>query len=133
MTEHDLDLLCEDWAHWCRTRKYFAPPVPANILAKMQPRSSAAREPDGPMSADIAYFNMALQRIAEDCPESAACFSLFYYYRAKNIKALAADLGISRKTFYNRMHAFARLALKWAPAVKRVHLEHSKIEEMIAD
>lgn len=126
MDDQQLNAYCYDWAHWAKTRRYFAPPVPANILAKMQPRDRAPREVDGPMDPDLCFFNMSVSRVAEDDPNGAACFSLFYYHQARNIKWLAAEMGISRKTFYNRMHAFGRLALKWMPTVKRVHLESMK-------
>ena len=125
MDDKTLDAYCEDWAHWARTRKYFAPPVPPNILATLQPRRGRTREPDGPMDADLAFFNMALHRIAEDQPDWGACFSLYYFHRAANVKAIAAKMEITPKTFYNRAHAFAKLAMKWSPVVKRAHLAMS--------
>ena len=124
MNDQELDLHCQNWAHWARTRKYFAPPeLPQNILARMQPQRVAPREPDGPLDAELSFFNMAIQRLAEDNEPAALCFWLYYYHRATNIKVIAAEMGISRKTFYNRVHAFGRLALKWAATIKRVHLD----------
>ncbi len=126
MDDQELDARCQDWAHWARTRKYFAPPeLPPNILARMQPQRVAPREPDGPMDAELSFFNMAIQRLQEDNPNGAMCFWLYYYHKASDIKVIAAEMGISRKTFYNRVHAFGRLALKWASTIKRAHLELS--------
>jgi hypothetical protein len=77
------------------------------------------------MDADLAFFNIALHRIAEDQPDWGACFSLYYFHRAANVKVIAAAMKITPKTFYNRAHAFAQLAMKWSPVVKRAHLEMS--------
>lgn len=83
------------------------------------------------MDSDISFFNMSLQKVAEDDPEGGMCFALFYFHHARNIKALAYDMGIGRRTFYDRMHRFARLALKWTPTIKKVHLAAvSKVEDM---
>jgi hypothetical protein len=131
MTDQELGAYCQEWAFWARTRRYLAPPVPPSIMAKLQVTDRGDWEPDGPMSADLSFFNMALHRIADDDPEGGACFALFYFHRAKNIKALAYDLGIGRQTFYDRMHRFARLAMKWTPTIKKVHLAAvSPVEDM---
>ncbi len=129
MTNQELDAHCEQWAHWCRTRKYFAPPVPQNILAQMQPRRRATREPDGPMDADLAYFNMAVHGLAEEDKEGAVVFSLYYFHAFRPVKAMAAALGIGRQTFYDRLHRFAGRALRMSSSIKRVHLEHARQPE----
>ena len=130
MTDQELTAYCIMWAHWCRTRKYFAPPVPPNILAQLQPRDRAAREPDGPMDADMSYFNMAVHSLAEESPEEALCFTLYHYHGFRPVKAMAAALGIGTRTFYDRMERFARRALKAAATIKRVHLEHMREPEL---
>lgn len=127
MTNQELDAHCEQWAHWCRTRKYFAPPVPQNILAQMQPRRRATREPDGPMDADLAYFNMAVHGLAEEEPDAAMCFSLYYFHGFRPVKAMAAALGIGTRTFYDRMHRFAGRAQRLSGSIKRVHLEQTAV------
>lgn len=133
MTDQELHTHCMQWGYWCRTRKYFAPPVPTNILAQMQPRTRAPREPDGPMDPEMAYFNMAIQGLAEDEPAEAICFSLFYFHGFRPVKAMAAALGIGTRTFYDRVNRFGRRAHKLAATIKRVHLEHTKPEVACVD
>lgn len=134
MNTQELDAMCEDWAYWCRTRKYFAPPVPQNILAQMQPRTRAPREPDGPMSPDLSYLNMAIHGLADEDPEAAVCFSLYYFHEIKPVKTAAAALGIGRQTFYDRLNRFAERAFRMSQKLKRVHIEHTmQREEAVID
>lgn len=125
MNEQELRLHCHHWAHWSFTRKYFAPPVPQNILAQMQPRTRPPREPDGPMDPDMAFFNMAVHGLADEDPESAMCFALYYFHGIRPVKLMADKLGIGTRTFYDRMHRFAGRAQKLAGSIKRVHLEQT--------
>lgn len=125
MTDQELTAYCIMWAHWCRTRKYFAPPVPPNILAQLQPRRVSLTEPDGPMSADLSFFNAAIHGLADTDKEDAVCFLLYHYHGFRPVKAIASALGIGRQTLYDRINRFARRALKVAATIKRVHLEHS--------
>lgn len=125
MDDKQLNAHCLQWAHWCYTRRYFAPPVPQNILAQFQPRKRVAREPDGPMSADMAFFNMAIHGLHEEFPEESICFSLYYFHQFRPVKSIWLALEIGERTFYDRLHRFGRRALKMSEAVKRVHLEHT--------
>lgn len=131
MTNQELHALCLQWAYWCHTRKYFAPPVPQNILAQMQPRTRSPREPDGPLDPDLAFFNMAVHGLAEEESEDAICFSLYYFHGIRPVKLLADKLGIGRQTFYDRMHRFASRANRLAGSIKRVHLEHTKAARVL--
>ncbi|MCT9125397.1 hypothetical protein [Cupriavidus gilardii] len=110
------------WAYWCHTRKYFAPPVPQNILAQMQPRTRAPKEPDGPLDPDLAFLNMAVHGLADEEPAEAICFSLYYFHGIRPVKTIAGAMGIGTRTFYDRLHRFARRAHKLAATIKRVHL-----------
>jgi hypothetical protein len=125
VTDQELHNHCLQYGYWCFTRRYFAPPVPQNILAQFQPRTKPPREPDGPMDPDMAFLNMAIHGLAEEEPEEAICFSLFYFHGFRPVKAMAAAMGIGTRTFYDRMHRFARRAHKLSVSIKRVHLEHS--------
>lgn len=104
MTDDELHLLCLQWQHWKRTRRLLgAPPLaPPSLLARLQPASGGSGTADGPMSATIAAFDLAVRSLPESVDKY--CF-LTYYARHleradKPIKAVAEDLGISRKTFY---------------------------------
>ncbi|TDR04350.1 hypothetical protein [Paraburkholderia silvatlantica] len=57
-TDSELDGLCLRWAHWHRTRRMFAPPIPKNILSRMQPRR-VREAPDVELSAELSLFNTA--------------------------------------------------------------------------
>lgn len=125
MTDQELNAYSLEWAHWCRTRKYFAPPVPQNILAQFQPRKRSNTEPDGPMDASLAFYNMAIHGLAEESPEDHICFTLYYYHGFRPVKAMAAALGIGTRTFYDKMYRFGRRAHKLAATIKRIHLANS--------
>lgn len=125
MNEQELRLHCHHWAYWSFTRKYFAPPVPQNILAQMQPRTRPPREPDGPLDPDMCFLNMAIHGLADEDPESAICFSLYYFHGVTPVKAIWTTLGIGERTFYDRLHRFARRAVKLSATIKRVHLENT--------
>lgn len=129
MTNQELHAHCMQWAYWSHTRKYLAPPVPQNILAQMQPRTRAPKEPDGPMDPDMAFFNMAVHGLADEEPAEAMCFALYYFHGIRPVKTIAGAMGIGTRTFYDRLHRFARRAHKLAATIKRVHLAHTVVEE----
>ena len=124
-----LHAYCLDWVRWCRTRRYLAPPVPATLLARLQPRSGPAREPNGPMDADMSFFNMAVHGLADSFPHEYVCFAIFYLHESANIKVIAADLNIGRQTFYDRVKRFAKRAHVMTPAIRKIHMEHTAPEE----
>ncbi|SOY79944.1 conserved hypothetical protein [Cupriavidus taiwanensis] len=129
MTDQELKAHCNQWGYWCFTKRYFAPPVPQNILAQLQPRARAPKEPDGPLDADMAFFNMAIHGMAEEDMEGAICFSLYYFHGFRPVKAMASALNIGTRTFYDRMDRFARRAHKMAATIKRVHLAQTVVEK----
>ncbi|SPA44615.1 conserved hypothetical protein [Cupriavidus taiwanensis] len=129
MDDQQLKAHCLSWAHWCRTRKYFAPPVPQNLLSRMQPRSRPGVEVDHEMSQDLPFFNMAIHALADECPEDAMCFSLYYFHGIRPVKVIASALGIGQRTFYDRLNKFSRRAQQASAAIKRVHLEHTAVSK----
>jgi len=104
MTDEQLHALCLQWQHWKRTRRLLgAPPLsPVSTLARLQPGAGGGSGPDGPMSADLAMFDLAVRSM----PESVDKYAFLTYYAtpseraSKPVKAIAGDLGVSRKTFY---------------------------------
>ena len=129
MDDQALHAYCLDWVRWCRTRRYLAPPVPATLLARLQPRSGPSREPNGPMDADVSFFNMAIHGLAETFPQEYVCFAVFYLHEGVNIKVVAAELKIGRQTFYDRVKRFAKRAKDLTPAIRKIHIEHTAPEE----
>lgn len=125
MDDQALHAFCLDWVRWCRTRRFLAPPVPSTLLGRLQPRSGEGREPNGPMAADMSFFNMAVHGLAESYPHEYVCFAIFYMHEATNIKAVAADMNIGRQTFYDRVKRFAKRAQVMTPAIRKIHIEHT--------
>jgi hypothetical protein len=77
------------------------------------------------MDADMPFFNMAIHSLADEQPEEAMCFTLYYFHRYRPVKKIAATLGIGTRTFYDRMHRFSRRAHQLSRSIKRVHMEHT--------
>ena len=127
----DLHELCLEWARWTRTRKFFAPNRldPSSSVMGASARSTAPKAeagPDGPCSAKLHDFNLAVSSVRRDDSKGYACFMHYYLPeyvdglrksntpvkagRRKAIKVIAAEMGISCKTFYNRSNRFAEAA-----------------------
>jgi hypothetical protein len=106
MTEEnqELHLFCLRWAEWHRSRRLFAPPVPANILARMRGPAGGGEVPDALLSANLSYFNLSV--LAQKESQSKFIFYLFYLHRAKNIKAIAHEMGFSTSYFYRQLRTF---------------------------
>ncbi len=56
----------------------------------------------------MSLFNLAV--MAQPDSETKRTMQLFYLYRLRHIKAVAEELGISRKTFYERVNKFRKQA-----------------------
>lgn len=101
-TKRDLNVLCEEWAAWHRTRRIFVPPLPVGLLGSIQPRK-VGPEPDAICSSALSFFNLAVLSLPES-PEKQALY-LFYIHRVSHIKRVASALGISRDAFYKRVES----------------------------
>ncbi|RSK77867.1 hypothetical protein EJ774_21160 [Pandoraea apista] len=124
MTDQELHLLCLQYGEWCRTRRFFAPPVPGSLLGQFQPPRSWAREaPDATLIQDMPFFNMAVHGLAEQEPDEAICFALFYCHGYRPVKKIAAVMGVSRATVYNQIRRFAARAHRMSSVLKRAQLE----------
>lgn len=127
MNDQELHAYCEAWREWCRTRKYCLAPGARNILARMQP-AKVGQAPDAALSPDMQYFNMAVHALADIDEAEASCFVEYYFYRTKNIKVIAAKMGISRNAFYERRDRFTRKAYSMSLSLKRVHEDSRQAE-----
>jgi hypothetical protein len=134
MDDTELNAYCQQWVHWCWTRKYFIRPGAPNILARMQP-SKSSLPPDAVMSDEISFFNMAVHALADmpEHKEDAACFVSYYWDRASNIKVVAAKMDIGRRTFYERMYRFARKSISMANSLRRVHAKFAMTDHVGVD
>ena len=96
-----LDALCEAWAAWCRTRRFYGRvSVPVSLLGKLRSpeRGRYQGGPNGPASAELAAFNLAV--MGEPDGRDRRIFELHYLWRAPNISAAAAASGVSRAQWY---------------------------------
>ena len=106
--QQDLHVLCEAWSSWCRTRKlYVKPSLPPSILGRLRTKSSTARTggPDAIASAELAAFHLAFLGQPEDALDRRV-FWLHYFWRVRNVKMAADELGVSRATWYRLVQEF---------------------------
>ncbi len=98
-----LHLFCMDWAEWHRSRRLFAPPIPKNILARMQP-SKSNEVPDAVLSSDASFFNLSV--LAQEESRAKMIFYLYYIHRVRNIKMVAEQMNLSTSMWYREMREF---------------------------
>lgn len=107
--EPDLHDLCERWAVWYRTRRLFVKPsLPASTLGRLTRKSSGVGTPGGPdadCSQALWAFNLAYLGQPMEALDRRV-FELHYYWRVRNVKAAAAELGISRNHWYRLVRDF---------------------------
>ncbi|VVE51611.1 hypothetical protein PCO31111_04758 [Pandoraea communis] len=125
MNDQDLHALCLQYGQWCRTRRFFAPPLPRSLLAQFQPPGGLRVEPDAELIPEMSFFNMAVHALADDHPEDAACFTLYYFHDVRPVKKIASAMGISRQAVYKRLRTHAARVEKTRHLLKRVHLAQS--------
>lgn len=132
MTNCELDSICQEWASWCFTRRFYLKPGSQSLLGRMHP-SKAGREPNGRNSPHMQHFNHAVHALADDQRYAAelACFRLMYVEEADHIKRQADKLGISRPTYYNRSRAFARRAWELSQQIRRA--QHGNMDSSEID
>src|ERR1700756_945936 len=97
---HDF---CIRWGEWHRSRRLFAPPVPKNLLVRLQ-NLPGGEVPDAELSASASYFNLALLAMPEGRPKQA--FYLYYQARIRPVKLLADEFGITTQGFYKMLKGF---------------------------
>lgn len=121
MTDQELHLLCVQYGQWGRSRKLLAPPIPQNVLARLQPCRRVGGEPDGPMDPLMPYFNMAVHALAEEDPSTGLCFALYFIHGFRPVKSMAAALGIGTRTVYDRINRHARRVHQLAHTIRRAN------------
>lgn len=103
----ELDMLCERWVHWCRTRRQYAPAASlAGVLGKLTKSTRPLpRVPFDPLvSAQLFAFNLAYR--SQPNAIDRQVFEAHYLYRIKPIKVAADALGISRAHYYTLLRSF---------------------------
>lgn len=135
-TSHDDQLTgaaheaCDRWGCWVTTRRFYGPPpLAAGILAKLSSKTRAPAAPGGPdavCSSLLHALNFVIAGKAMD--DERVAFELFYRHRCRNIKAVASELGISRKTFYARVGRFRDRV--WSEAQRVAEAERLQAERL---
>ncbi|TJZ73182.1 hypothetical protein [Chitiniphilus eburneus] len=119
--QHDADqhLICEQWATWCHTRRFYGPaPTNGSALGKLcrAPANRPAGGPDAISSAHLASLHLAI--IAQPQALDRQVFELHYLWRVRNIKRAADELGISRAHWYRLLNAFRARIFSAAHAIQ---------------
>lgn len=108
--DKDLDPhqgICEAWASWVRTRRFYKPPsLPPSILGRLTSRSrSFAGGPDAWNDAELHALNQAIEAEPLEALDRQV-FELHYRHRVKGIKMFAQALGIGRQHWYTLLRSF---------------------------
>lgn len=119
----DVDQLLERWAHWRKTRRYYAPaPASGSLLGKLRGATRASRPPpDAACNATMAALHMAIIGQPLDALD-VRVFWLYYGGRAASVKTMAESLGISRGHFYVLRNAAVRRILIMAKLIEAGNL-----------
>lgn len=129
--QRDLDDLCERYAQWRQTRRYYAPqPSMGSVLGQLSGSSSSrpmkAGGPDAISSAELAAVHLAYTCQPDEVDKKA--FALYYIHRVKPIKAAAAALSISRPRFYVVLAEFRKRLYSAAQSV--MEQEQARLKDM---
>lgn len=129
----DIDELLYNWLYWIQTRRFYAPPVPPNMLMLMQVNRQAGREPPNARNDALsAAFNIVLQG-ADVGYRLPFLYVYLKQYRPAPIKTLAYELGIDADTVYQRAHAAAERYYNEALKMADIRAKFSKEVDDNAD
>jgi hypothetical protein len=117
-TEHDPeattinpshDELFEAWNHWCKTRRYFAPPASSgHLLGKLSGKTRPSRNPpNARCSSNLAALHLAIIGQPMEALDTRV-FWVHYSLRIAPIKTAADALGISRPHYYRLLRAITQ-------------------------
>lgn len=116
--DRDLDLLCEQWVAWCRTRRLYGPaPISGTILGKLSGSTRAMAPVDARCSPLLSAFHIAYTCQPRDALDRQV-FDFYYVHRVKPIKRAADALGVSRRHFYSLLAAFRIRVANAAEAIQ---------------
>lgn len=107
--DHALDELCERFAHWCITRRFYGgPKPPKSLLGQIAKRTRPMRlPPDAACSSMLAAMHLALMAHPADAI-ARRVFELHYLHRVPKVSSACAALGISRQHWYRLLKDFRR-------------------------
>jgi hypothetical protein len=121
-----LDALFEQWAYWCYTRRYFAPPTSTgNMLGNLSSKGRALRRiggPDAACSSEIHALHLSILAQPAHALDTQV-FMAYYAVRVSNVKAAAGKLGIGRQHFYRLLRAFCLRVQKSAKQIEAANID----------
>lgn len=118
------------WIGWLMTRRFYAPPVPPNILQLMQIDRRKSKEPPNARNDPLcAAFNLVIQQ-ADPLERLPFLYVFLKDYRPAPIKVLADELGIDTDTVYQRAH---KAGAKFLAQAKQLAELHSQLRREIED
>lgn len=119
--DRDLDVLCEQWVAWCRTRRLYGPaPISGTVLGKLSGSTRAIVPVDARCSPLLSAFHIAYTCQPREALDRQV-FDAYYVHRIKPIKRAADALGVSRQHFYALLAAFR---IRVANAADAIHSEN---------
>lgn len=103
-----IDALATAWVRWHATRRFYGrDPRLFTPLGRLQPRGSSGRQPDAFASSELATFHVAVLSVPEDSI-GRKVFEAHYLLRARPVAKAAAQLGISRPSWYKVLRRVRR-------------------------
>jgi len=108
------DELFMAYAHWCRTRNFYAPaPVNGSVLGRLTKKGGSKPMeggPDAPASATLSAIHLAVVAQPKEALDLKV-FQLHYFYGVRSVKEAAHELGVSRPHWYRLLRAFRERVL----------------------
>lgn len=118
--DQDADELFAAYAHWCRTRGFYAPPpVNGSLLGKLTKKGNAkpmTGGPDAACSAEMAALHLAIMAQPADALDRRV-FTLHYLYSVRSVKEAAHALDVSKAHWYRLLRGFRERVLASAKAI----------------
>jgi hypothetical protein len=130
----EIEELLYNWIYWLMTRRFYAPPLPPNILALLQVDRRPSKEPPNARNDALCVaFNLIITQAA-DGDRLPFLYVYLPKHRPQPIKGLAFDLGIDRDTVYERAYAVAPKYLRQAKELAELNAQMQReVEEHIDD
>jgi hypothetical protein len=102
--------LCEAWATWCYSRRYFGRPVlPPSVLGKLSLKTRPIGTADTPTNwPALVALHMAV--LAQPDALDRQVFELHYLRRPRHIKTAADLVGMSSRHWYRLVSDFRQRA-----------------------
>ena len=104
---NDLHLNCLRWGDWHRTRRFYAPLPPKNLLCRMRTPAGMGDLPDAELCADLSLFNKAVAGIPASDAKTA--FLCAYLYRIRT-RDLVDYFNAPRRTVWSRIETVRETA-----------------------